>query len=626
MIAHSSPAPGSVLNGIYRVDRLIAQGGMGNVYTGVNIETGDQVAIKIVAPHLATNPKMLAKVRAEARLLTLVVHPAVVPYRVFARDPALNAHYIVTDFVAGEVLSDRIRKTKAELGDTLDLLRRLATGLQAIHAVGAIHCDVSPENVLLPGGRVDLAQIIDLGIAKDLAPGDSTVVIEGFAGKLGYAAPEQLGIGKWPIGPWTDVYGTALVILSFVLGRPANMGGTLADAIDHRGHVPPLKEVPAPLRPLLHDMLVPDPRGRLLSMDAVLKALNKIEDDSARIGPRPWTAPVVPRGVPVRFPATGPFARWRASAVGGALLPLVGMLSLTSFSTPFGPRTENEVVTIAAGRGATEGSPSVAPSWLHDVQRARTGGRMTSARLNAKAYPPAHGEHSDPVIATKYRALAYHVNKSAVHRALASAASAHLHRGAPLESWATVPSTEGGALASRSASFGHAGNLAICRRYAASTWWTIGTLTESECVRRGFEPKRTLYLISGDRMLVRYGGHIFLMRNGMRQPLPSVLAGKAHDDITATKTRHRYTAMLASTEAIICRRYDGSRWRKLGSMTTRFCAEQAFARPGTGFVQSGKVVLSRRANRIGILTETKWRPIARLSDNEAPSSVTLRNL
>ena len=125
-MAARDPVLGRILNGIYRVDSFVARGGMGDVYAGVNIETSDRVAIKIVAPHLASDPKILAKVRAEARLLTLVVHPAVVPYRVIARDPGLNTHYIVMDLVIGGVLTDRIGPGQASAGELIELLRRLA--------------------------------------------------------------------------------------------------------------------------------------------------------------------------------------------------------------------------------------------------------------------------------------------------------------------------------------------------------------------------------------------------------------------------------------------------------------------------------------------------------------------
>ena len=86
-----------------------------------------------------------------------------------------------------------------------------------------IHRDMSPDNVLLPGGDVHQAKIIDFGIAKDLDSTSATIVGDGFAGKLNYVAPEQLGDFGREVGPWTDVYSLALVILAVANGKNVNM-------------------------------------------------------------------------------------------------------------------------------------------------------------------------------------------------------------------------------------------------------------------------------------------------------------------------------------------------------------------------------------------------------------------
>src|ERR1043166_9803664 len=160
-----------------------------------------------------------------------------------------------------------------EEGGELTLLRRLASALGAAHELDAIHRDIAPDNVLLEGGRLKDAKIIDFGIAKDLDPSSKTIVGEGFAGKLNYVAPEQLGSYERNVGPWTDVYSLALVMLAVAKKRDVDMGGSLADAFSKRATVPDLSDAPEELRPILTRMLEPDPAHRLRSMDDVLAVI-----------------------------------------------------------------------------------------------------------------------------------------------------------------------------------------------------------------------------------------------------------------------------------------------------------------------------------------------------------------
>src|SRR6202008_4128155 len=125
-----------------------------------------------------------------------------------------------------------------------------------------------------PDGRIELAKIIDFGIAKDLDPSKATIVGDGFAGKLGYVAPEQFGDFGREIGPWTDVYSLGLVILSAAAGRHVDMGATLGNALGPRPAGADLTPAPAELRPVLERMLAADPANRLRSMDEVMAVLD----------------------------------------------------------------------------------------------------------------------------------------------------------------------------------------------------------------------------------------------------------------------------------------------------------------------------------------------------------------
>jgi predicted Ser/Thr protein kinase len=279
---------GDVLNHIFEVKRFIARGGMGEVFEGCNVNSDERVAIKVMLPALAADPSVQAMFRKEARTLTRLSHPALVAYRVLAQEPQLGVFYIVTEYIDGANLSDVLGTLKPTPAELLALTRRLAEGLRAAHALGAIHRDMSPDNVLLEDGKLAQARIIDFGIAKDLDPGAKTIIGDGFAGKLGYVAPEQLGDFDREVGPWSDVYGLGLVILAVAIGRGVDMGTTFVDAIDKRRKGADLSGVPPEVRPVLERMLTPDPANRLRSMDEVIGAV----DGATALAAAPTLAPV----------------------------------------------------------------------------------------------------------------------------------------------------------------------------------------------------------------------------------------------------------------------------------------------------------------------------------------------
>jgi serine/threonine-protein kinase len=103
---------GDVLNHIFRVDRFLARGGMGEVFVGCNVNVDEKVAIKVMLPALAGDEKIVAMFRKEARTLTKLNHPALVQYRVLAQEPQLHVLYIVTDFIEGTNLGTALATLK----------------------------------------------------------------------------------------------------------------------------------------------------------------------------------------------------------------------------------------------------------------------------------------------------------------------------------------------------------------------------------------------------------------------------------------------------------------------------------------------------------------------------------
>jgi serine/threonine-protein kinase len=185
---------------------------MGEVFRAQH-QHRQRVAIKVMLPAMAADEGR-RHVPQEAR-----TSPAARGARLHRLAGADRRALHCTEFIEGVELADMLGKVERTPEELAGLLKRLASGLSAAHRLGAVHRDMSPDNVLLPGGDVHQAKIIDFGIAKDLDASSATIVGDGFAGKLNYVAPEQLGDYGREVGPWSDVYSLALVILAVAQGR-----------------------------------------------------------------------------------------------------------------------------------------------------------------------------------------------------------------------------------------------------------------------------------------------------------------------------------------------------------------------------------------------------------------------
>jgi hypothetical protein len=312
---------GTQLNGIYEIDERVAMGGMGEVYIGHNIQTGDKLAIKMILPEHAHNQIILDLFRKEASTLNRLYHEAIVRYYVFSVDPTLDRPYLAMEYAAGPSLVDRLRERPLS-DDELDLLRhRVASGLHAAHKLGVFHRDISPDNVILVDGKVENAKIIDFGIAKSTSA-EGTLIGGGFAGKLNYVSPEQLGLGGGEVTGKSDIYSLGLVLAEAAIGKPLPMGGTQVEVLEKRRAVPDLSEVPARIRPLIEWMLQPEPGDRPMDMSEVANWGQPVRESTApphraappRKGAPGAGQPQKKRGFP--WLATGVVA---AAAAGGAV-------------------------------------------------------------------------------------------------------------------------------------------------------------------------------------------------------------------------------------------------------------------------------------------------------------------
>ncbi|RWE12016.1 MAG: serine/threonine protein kinase [Mesorhizobium sp.] len=275
----ANTAVGTQLSGIYELDERIAFGGMGEVYRGHNIQTGDHVAIKIVLPEFARDQTILSLFRKEASILNHLSHDAVVRYHVFTIDPGIGRPYLAMEFVDGQSLFDIMRRGPMPTEDVRKLCHRLASGLSAVHQAGAIHRDLSPDNIILPGGRVERAKIVDFGIARSATVGGETLIGGKFAGKYNYVSPEQLGLYSGDVSEQSDIYSLGLVLAAALRGKPIDMGGSQLEIVEKRRTVPDLSDIDADFRGIVEAMLQPDPQDRPISMADIARATRDDTDE-----------------------------------------------------------------------------------------------------------------------------------------------------------------------------------------------------------------------------------------------------------------------------------------------------------------------------------------------------------
>jgi eukaryotic-like serine/threonine-protein kinase len=216
-------APGTKL-GRYEIRSKIGQGGMGEVYLAQDTKLDRRVAIKLLAPDIATNKNRMNRFVQEAKAASALNHPNIIT--IYEIDETELGQFIATEFIDGETLRDRMKRNSLQLDEVVDIASQVANALSAAHSAGIVHRDIKPENVMLR--RDGIAKVLDFGLAKlteqtssidPEAPTRGVINTEPgvVMGTAMYMSPEQArGL---QVDERTDVFSLAIVIYEMLSGR-----------------------------------------------------------------------------------------------------------------------------------------------------------------------------------------------------------------------------------------------------------------------------------------------------------------------------------------------------------------------------------------------------------------------
>ncbi len=346
--------PGSlVLDGRFRVVRLLGHGGMGFVYLAEQVSLGRPVAIKVLRNDLPLTAGFSERFRREALLLSSVEHPAVV--RVIDYGAHGDSPCLVMEYVEGETLEKVLeRDAPLSVERAERILTQLAQGLAAIHAKGIVHRDLKPENVVITIGSdgVEQARLLDFGIARLMGADDEGAGAKASVTQAGivlgtpeYVSPEQ-GMGQ-PLDARSDLYALGVILFRALTGQHPFPGPSPREYISQHIHQAP----PSLLEVAPH----------LAQFPSLVAAVSGcLEKDPAR---RPQTATglyalVTTKAVTLSQPLSPPPSSLRGNSLStsvkaaalGAVVGVVGVLVL--WFTWFNEPVRKAHRLVGAGRGS----------------------------------------------------------------------------------------------------------------------------------------------------------------------------------------------------------------------------------------------------------------------------------
>ena len=227
------------LDARFIIEAAVGAGSMGTVYRAQDTVSGETVAIKRLK---SSDPADVRRFEREFAITSKLRHPAIVACREAGRTRD-GARYLVMEWLEGESLRARLRRSELTLDETLSLALRVAAGLAHAHAHGIVHRDVKPANVFLEGERADGAKLVDFGIARQFAAGETVTRTGEIVGTPGYVSPEQIRGGR--VDQRADVYALGCLLFRCLTGRAVFEDDNVLEMLVRvsRDRAPPLSEL-----------------------------------------------------------------------------------------------------------------------------------------------------------------------------------------------------------------------------------------------------------------------------------------------------------------------------------------------------------------------------------------------
>jgi serine/threonine protein kinase len=348
--------------GPYRLEQLLGRGGMGEVFRAYDTEHQRTVAVKRLTPHLADDPDFQLRFRREAHNVAQLSNPHIVPIHKYGEiDGRL---YIDMRFVEGGDLDDLVRAGGALPFDrAVRMVEQIASGLDAAHAIGLVHRDVKPSNVLLDGQVADFCYLADFGITKAASAQRSRSLTNtgALVGSLAYMAPEQF---NGEVTKRSDVYALACVFFELITGRTPYEGqGLLALMHAHTRIPPPLPSRVNPGTAMFDDVITvgmaKDAGGRFASAGSLARtARAAVEAHRSRATILPTRRPV--DHDPAPGPPEPPAARTEQVIPPRQLRPPVAAPADTTRTVPHALPPTPRPALPARGGQPTSGPPRAA--------------------------------------------------------------------------------------------------------------------------------------------------------------------------------------------------------------------------------------------------------------------------
>jgi serine/threonine-protein kinase len=280
---------GQVLAGRYELGERLGVGGMSTVVRGFDERLERDVAVKLLAEHLADDSQFVARFRREALAVARLVHPNIVQVFDFGLDAATHRQYIVMELVRGQSGAEILRdEGSLDVRDALSIVVQALRGLEYAHRNGVVHRDVKPGNLLRSEDGV--VKLADFGIAKAFSDESSITQVGSVLGTAAYLAPEQAAGEQ--AGPAADLYALGVVAYQFLSGRLPYEAQSLTElALKQQRELPPrLDELNPDVSPQLamavDRALALDPSQRPASADELRQQL---AEGARGVGPDPST-------------------------------------------------------------------------------------------------------------------------------------------------------------------------------------------------------------------------------------------------------------------------------------------------------------------------------------------------